>query len=98
MTICFGSTNKGLLCIINVLILSFPYLYNIYFTLTHVFYNALPYENDKIHGLEIFYNWLIAFKFKEASSSDYPPDKKKTPGTAGTTDLEKAKTVLKAIS
>ncbi len=48
--------------------------------------------------MEIFYNWLIAFKFKEASSSDYPPDKKKTPGTAGTTDLEKANTVLKAIS
>lgn len=43
-------------------------------------------------------HWFIAFKFKLASSSDYPPDKKTIPGTAGTTVLEKAKAVLKPIS
>jgi hypothetical protein len=37
---------------------------------------------------------LIALRFKLASSSDYPPDKKKMPGTAGGTVLEKAKAVL----
>lgn len=40
----------------------------------------------------------MAFKFKEASSSDYPPDKKQTPTKAGTTVLDKAITVLVAIS
>lgn len=40
----------------------------------------------------------MAFKFKEASSSDYPPDKKVTPTKAGTTVLDKATTVLVAIS
>lgn len=40
----------------------------------------------------------MAFKFKEASSSDYPPDKKQTPTKAGTTVLDKAVTVLVAIS
>jgi len=41
---------------------------------------------------------LIAFKFKEASSSDYPPLKKVIPTTAAPTDLDKATAVLKAIS
>jgi hypothetical protein len=36
----------------------------------------------------------MAFKFKEASSSDYPPDKKVIPVQAGLTDLDKARTVL----
>lgn len=40
----------------------------------------------------------MAFKFKEASSSDYPPDKKHTPTKAGTAVLDKAVTVLVAIS
>lgn len=40
----------------------------------------------------------MAFKFKEASSSDYPPDKKTTPTKAGTTVLDKAMTVLVATS
>lgn len=40
----------------------------------------------------------MAFKFKEAYSSDYPPDKKVTPTKAGTTVLDKAITVLVAIS
>lgn len=40
----------------------------------------------------------MAFKFKEASSSDYPPDKKQTPTKAGTAVLERAVTVLVAIS
>jgi len=41
---------------------------------------------------------FIAFKFNEASSSDYPPLKKKTPTKAGGTVLDKAVTVLKATS
>lgn len=39
----------------------------------------------------------MAFKFLEASSSDYPPDKKVTPTKAGTAVLDKATTVLVAI-
>jgi hypothetical protein len=41
---------------------------------------------------------LIAFKFREASSSDYPPDKNVIPTQAGKIDLDKATAVLKAIS
>jgi hypothetical protein len=66
----------------------------------HVFktvdYNALPYENVNAHGfghLSLF----IAFKFNDASSSDYPPDKKTTPGKAGTIVLDKVLTVYQAI-
>jgi len=40
----------------------------------------------------------MAFKFNEASSSDYPPDKKTTPTKAAGIVLDKAKTVLVAIS
>jgi len=40
----------------------------------------------------------MAFKFNEASSSDYPPDKKTTPTKAGGTDLDKQVAVLAAIS
>jgi len=40
----------------------------------------------------------MAFKFKDASSSDYPPDKKVIPTQAGKIDLDKATAVLKAIS
>jgi hypothetical protein len=36
----------------------------------------------------------MAFKFNEASSSLYPPLKKTTPTKAGTTVLERARTVL----
>lgn len=39
----------------------------------------------------------MAFKLREASSSDCPPDKKQTPTKAGTTVLDKAVTVLMAI-
>lgn len=39
----------------------------------------------------------MAFKFNEASSSDYPPDKKTTPGNAGTIVLERVLTVYHAI-
>jgi len=34
----------------------------------------------------------------EASSSDYPPDRKTTPVKAGTMDLERVLTVYQAIS
>jgi hypothetical protein len=39
----------------------------------------------------------MAFKFKDASSSDYPPDKNTTPGKAGTIVLDKVLTVYQAI-
>lgn len=39
---------------------------------------ARPYENVKAHGRR---GWLLmAFKLTDASSSDWPPDKKVTPG------------------
>jgi len=40
----------------------------------------------------------MALRFIEASSSDYPPDKKVTPGRAGTMVLESVLTVYQAIS
>jgi len=40
----------------------------------------------------------MAFKFKEASSSLYPPDKNMIPTQAGLTDLDKAVAVLNPIS
>lgn len=40
----------------------------------------------------------MAFNYTEASSSLYPPDKKTTPTKAGTAVLERATTVLVAIS
>lgn len=50
------------------------------------------------HGLCTLVNLLIAFKLREASSSDYPPDKKVIPTQAGKIDLDNATAVLKAIS
>jgi len=41
---------------------------------------------------------FIAHKFKEASSSDYPPERNVTPGRAGTIVLERVLTVYIAIS
>lgn len=41
---------------------------------------------------------FISFKFNEASSSDYPPDKNTTPTRAGGTVLLSAKAVLYPIS
>lgn len=40
---------------------------------------------------------FIAFKFSDASSSDYPPDKKTTPGNAGTIVRDRVLTVYQAI-
>jgi hypothetical protein len=40
----------------------------------------------------------MALRFLEASSSLYPPERKHTPTKAGTTVLDKAMTVLLAIS
>ena len=48
------------------------------------------------HGLATF-NLFMAFKLRDASSSDYPPDKKTTPGKAGTIVLDKVLTVYQAI-
>jgi hypothetical protein len=41
---------------------------------------------------------FISFKLREASSSDYPPERKTTPVKAGTIDLERVLTVIQAIS
>jgi hypothetical protein len=43
-------------------------------------------------------NLFIAFKLREASSSDCPPERKTTPGRAGTIDLPRVLTVYQAIS
>jgi hypothetical protein len=66
--------------------------------LTQEFYKALPYEKVKVQGLLNPYNLFIALRFNEASSSDYPPERKQTPTKAGTAVLDKAATVLEAIS
>jgi len=50
------------------------------------------------HGLGTADNLFIAFKFNEASSSDCPPERKVTPGRAGTIVLERVLTVYMAIS
>ena len=41
---------------------------------------------------------FMQFRFKEASSSDCPPERKQTPGRAGTMVLERVLTVIQAIS
>ena len=41
---------------------------------------------------------FIAFKLREACSSDCPPDKKVTPGSAGTMVRDRVLTVIQAIS
>jgi len=40
----------------------------------------------------------MALRLREASSSDYPPERKVTPGIAGTMVLERVLTVYQAIS
>lgn len=52
----------------------------------------------RAHGLGISVILFIAERLRDASSSDYPPDKKVTPGRAGTIDLERVLTVIQAIS
>ena len=61
-------------------------------------WRALPYEKVRDHGLGTPYILFIAFKFKEASSSDCPPERNTTPGRAGTIVLERVLTVYIAIS
>ena len=41
---------------------------------------------------------FISFRFNEASSSDWPPERNIIPGTAGHTDLARVLTVNQAIS
>ena len=50
------------------------------------------------HGFGTLVNLFIAHKFIEASSSDCPPERKTTPGRAGTIVLERVLTVYIAIS
>ena len=56
-------------------------------------WRALPKEKDIFHGCLIGANLLMAFKFREASSSDCPPERKVIPGTAGVMVLERVLTV-----
>lgn len=67
---------------------------------TAVFYKARPQLKVKAHGCLILSQgiWFMAFKLREASSSDYPPLKNTTPTKAGTTVLERARTVLQAMT
>lgn len=50
------------------------------------------------HGLGIAVITFMAFRLREASSSDCPPERKVTPGRAGTMVLERVLTVYQAIS
>ena len=52
----------------------------------------------RAHGLATFVRAFIAFKFNEASSSDWPPERNVTPGKAGTIVRESVLTVIHAIS
>lgn len=46
----------------------------------------------------MFSSLFIALRLREASSSDYPPERKVIPGMAGTIVLERVLTVNHAIS
>jgi len=46
----------------------------------------------------MFWSLFISFKLREASSSDWPPDKNTIPGIAGTIVLERVLTVNQATS
>jgi len=52
----------------------------------------------RAHGFGRPERAFMAFKFREAYSSDCPPDRKVTPGRAGTMVLERVLTVIQAIS
>merc|ERR1719296_429084 len=58
-----------------------------------VFWRARAYEKDTCHGLG---DWFIAFRFSVAWISDWPPDRKKMPGTAGGTTRFRAPSVYSA--
>ena len=62
------------------------------------FWRALPYEKVRAHGLATPVKAFMALRFKEASSSDCPPERKQTPGRAGTIVLERVLTVNQSIS
>lgn len=61
-------------------------------------YKALPYEKVKDQGLGRPWILFMAFRLSEASSSDWPPERKVTPGRAPTIVLDKVLTVYQAIS
>jgi len=67
-------------------------------TFTAVFCKALPKQNEMNHGLLIPITEFTAFKLIVASSSLWPPERKKMPTNAGGTVLDKARTVLAPIS
>jgi len=67
--------------------------------LTAEFCKALPNEKDKNQGVWTAPpNLFMALRFKLASSSDCPPDKKVIPTHAGKMDLDRARAVLNPIS
>ena len=61
--------------------------------LRHDVWRARPSEKVSVQGLGASLYWLMAFRLTEASSSDWPPERKTTPGMAGGTVLERAVTV-----
>merc|ERR1719382_2163224 len=58
-----------------------------------VFWSARAYEKETCHG---FGDVFIAFRFSVAWISDWPPDRKKMPGTAGGTTRFRAPRVYSA--
>merc|ERR1712014_33157 len=61
--------------------------------LSVVFCRARAYEKDTCHG---FGDVFMAFRFSVARISDWPPERKKMPGTAGGTTRFKAPRVYSA--
>lgn len=69
-----------------------------YHAFSTLYCRARPYEKVRAHGLATFSRAFMAFKLREASSSLWPPERKVTPGRAGTIVRERVLTVYHAIS
>jgi hypothetical protein len=61
-------------------------------------WRARPYEKVSFHGRAPRSSAFIALRCTEASSSDWPPERKVMPGTAGGTERWRAVTVAVATS
>ncbi|KAJ6801638.1 fructose-bisphosphate aldolase 1, cytoplasmic [Iris pallida] len=59
--------------------------------------SARPKEKDNDHGFFPL-SWFMAFKFNEASSSLWPPERKTIAGTAAGTVLWRVRTVYSATT
>lgn len=63
-----------------------------------LFWRALPKEKLRNQGLRMESTWFMWLRWRDASSSVCPPDRKVTPTSAGGTVLESALTVRTAYS